>query len=149
MSKKSEKKSKKQKVKRKESNHSVTISVCLIVKDEERFLENCLKNVKDIADEIIIVDTGSTDNTVAIAKKYTDKVYFHTWENSFCKARNQALQYASGDWIFQIDADEEFMKGSGERVRQAIKNAKNADAIFVKLISLYAHGKQKTAHNYT
>ena len=59
-----------------------SISVCLIVKDEERFLDNCLKSVKDIAGEIIIVDTGSIDRTVEIAKKYTDKIYLHPWKDN-------------------------------------------------------------------
>jgi glycosyltransferase involved in cell wall biosynthesis len=126
-----------------------TISVCLIVKDEERFLDNCLKSVKDIANEIIVIDTGSTDNTVEIAKRFTDKVHFHTWENSFCKARNQALHYATGKWILQIDADEELMEGNGNKIQHAIEKAKDADAIFVKLISPYAYGKMITAHNYT
>ena len=82
------------------------ISVCLIVKDEERFLENCLKSIKDIAHEIIIIDTGSRDNTVNIARKYTEKIYFHPWKDSYSEARNHYFEYATGDWIFQIDANE-------------------------------------------
>jgi glycosyltransferase involved in cell wall biosynthesis len=86
------------------------ISLCMIVKNEERYLDNCLKSVKDVVDEIVIVDTGSEDRTVEIAKNYTDKVYFHPWKNSFSEARNHYLKYAAGDWIFQIDADEELVR---------------------------------------
>ena len=68
-------------------------------------LGKCLDSVKGF-DEIIIVDTGSEDDTVEIAKQYTDKVYFFKWCDSFAKARNFAKQYATGDWILSIDADE-------------------------------------------
>ena len=73
------------------SDVNPTLSLCLIVKDEEEFLPRCLDSVKDYVDEIIIVDTGSTDSTVEIAKRYGAKVYHHAWENSFSKARNYSL----------------------------------------------------------
>lgn len=130
------------------SREEPTISCCMIVKDEEAFLEQCLKSVKDYVDEIIIVDTGSTDGTVEIARRYTDKVYFHPWEDSFSKARNQALQYATCDWVFQIDADEELIDGSGEKLRQAVENAGRADAVFVNIISTYSNGKKEARHNF-
>ena len=85
----------------------VTLSVVMMVKDEEKNLKRCLDSVKDFADEIIIVDTGSTDKTVEIAKGYTDKIYTHLWEN-FSVHRNQAISYSTKEWLFQIDADEEF-----------------------------------------
>jgi glycosyltransferase involved in cell wall biosynthesis len=65
-----------------------SISLCMIVKNQEEFLEKCLNSICNFVDEIIIVDTGSKDNTVAIAKKFTDKIYHHPWEKSFSKARN-------------------------------------------------------------
>src|SRR4030066_756382 len=83
-----------------------TISACMIVKNEEKFLAQCLKSIKDAVDEIIIVDTGSTDNTVEIAQSFGAKVYHHPWRNSFSEARNHSLSYATCDWILQIDADE-------------------------------------------
>ena len=125
-----------------------TISCCMIVKNEEEFLEQCLNSIKDYVDEIIIVDTGSTDSTIDIAKRFTDKVYFHLWENSFSKARNQALQYATGDWIFQIDADEELMEGSGKRLRQVIEDAKEVDVVYVKIFCSYSNGAKKSLHNF-
>lgn len=82
------------------------LSVCMIVKNEEEVLERCLQSIHGIADEIIIVDTGSTDNTKQIATKYTDKFYEIKWENDFSKARNYAASKSSGEWILVIDADE-------------------------------------------
>ncbi len=147
MTKKNKKISNKVKARREISNQRPAISVCLIVKDEERFLENCLKSVKDIAHEIIIIDTGSQDNSLNIAKKYTDKVYLHPWQDSFSEARNHYFEYATGDWIFQVDADEELMKGSGEKILPAIKKAKDADLILVKINSPSMKGKSKSIHN--
>ncbi len=125
-----------------------TLSCCLIVKNEAAFLEQCLNSIKDHVDEIIIVDTGSTDETVEIARRFTDKLYFHPWENSFSKARNQALAYATGDWVFTIDADEELLLDSGEKLRQAIRGAGNADAILVNIISTYSSGNKTARHNF-
>lgn len=83
------------------------ISLCMIVKNEESSLGRCLESIKDEVDEVIIVDTGSTARTVEIAKEYTDKVYFHPRQNSFSEAQNHSLRYATVDWIFQINTDEE------------------------------------------
>ncbi|SHF90477.1 glycosyltransferase [Ornithinibacillus halophilus] len=85
---------------------SVFLSVCMIVKDEEKVLKRCLESVIGIADEIIIVDTGSVDKTKGIALEYTEKVFDYIWEDDFSKARNFAASKANGEWIFAIDADE-------------------------------------------
>ena len=85
----------------------ITISVCMIVKNEENNLGRCLESLKSIADEIIVVDTGSTDETKAIAAKYTDKVYDYAWNGSFSDARNYAFSLAKCDYIYSADADEE------------------------------------------
>ncbi len=82
------------------------ISAVLIVKNEEEMLPRCLESIKGV-DEIIIVDTGSEDNTIEIAKKFTDKVFNdYTWNDNFAEARNHALAKATGDYILSIDADE-------------------------------------------
>lgn len=87
------------------------LSICMIIRDEAERIGNCLDSLKCLLEspevELIIVDTGSIDNTIEIAKQYTDKVYFHDWEDSFAKARNYSIQYATGEWIYIIDADEQ------------------------------------------
>lgn len=82
------------------------LSVCMIVKNEEAVLGRCLDSVKEIADEIIIVDTGSTDRTKEIAGQYTGSIYDCEWNNDFAAARNASLSYATGKWILVLDADE-------------------------------------------
>lgn len=84
----------------------ITISLCMIVKNEEGALKRCLDSVKDIIDEIIIVDTGSTDNTKAIAAQYTDKIYDFKWIDDFSAARNTAFIKAKMDYILWLDADD-------------------------------------------
>lgn len=83
-----------------------TISLCMIVKNEEKVLDKCLSSVKNKVDEIIIVDTGSTDSTLDIARKYTSKIYSFEWINDFSAARNQSLDYATSEYLFVLDADE-------------------------------------------
>ena len=83
-----------------------TVSVIMMVKDEEKNLHRCLSSIEGLYDELIIVDTGSTDKTMEICKEYGAKVFEHPWEN-FSFHRNQSVEYASGEWLFQVDADEE------------------------------------------
>lgn len=82
------------------------LSLCMIVKNEEKVLERCLKSIHHLIDEIIIVDTGSTDKTKEIAKMYTDYIYDFQWTNNFSDARNYAQMKATGEWILVLDADE-------------------------------------------
>ncbi len=86
------------------------LSIGMIVKNEEKYLDECLKSLQPILDnldsELIIVDTGSVDNTVEIAKKYTNKIFHFEWCNDFAAARNETLKYAAGKWYMYIDADE-------------------------------------------
>lgn len=83
-----------------------TFSLCMIVRNEEAVLSRCLDSLKDLMDEIIIVDTGSTDRTKEIAAKYTDLVYDYTWIDDFAAARNFAFEKAHCDYIYSADADE-------------------------------------------
>ncbi|WP_336762400.1 glycosyltransferase [Paenibacillus sp. USHLN196] len=83
-----------------------TIALCMIVKNEEKVLERCLESVQNIVNEIIIVDTGSTDSTLDIARNYTDKIYFFEWVNDFSAARNESIKHATSDYILILDADE-------------------------------------------
>lgn len=86
------------------------LSIGMMVKNEEKHLDDCLNSLlpilKGLDSELVIVDTGSTDKTVEIAKKYTDKIYFHKWNNNFSEMRNITLSYCSGEWFFYIDGDE-------------------------------------------
>lgn len=86
------------------------LSICMMVKNEEKNLEDCLQSLRPLRDavasELIIVDTGSEDNTVEIAKRFTDQVYFHPWGNDFSAMRNITLKYSTGEWTLIIDADE-------------------------------------------
>lgn len=84
----------------------ITVSVCMIVKDEEKVLARCLASLKDLAEEIIIVDTGSTDSTKEIAAQYTDKIYDFNWIHDFSAARNFSFSKATMDYIYVADADE-------------------------------------------
>lgn len=84
----------------------ITISVCMIVLNEETNLGICLKSLQPVADEIIVVDTGSTDRTKEVARKFTDKVYDFAWTGSFADARNFAFSKATCDYIYSADADE-------------------------------------------
>ena len=113
-------------------NKKVTLSLCMIVKNEEEFLANCLESVRNVVDEMIIVDTGSTDGTVDIARRYNAKVYFHEWQNSFSEARNFALQFVTGDWVLQLDADEELVQEDIPLLLQTIRST-DANAVFVSL----------------
>ncbi len=84
-----------------------TISACMIVKDEEQRIETALKSIKPWVDEIVVVDTGSTDRTVEICESYGARVFHHPWQNNFAIHRNQSIAHATGDWLLIIDADEE------------------------------------------
>lgn len=84
----------------------ITISVCMIVKNEEKVLARCLDSLKDLVEEIIIVDTGSTDATKQIAANYTDKIYDFEWIDDFSAARNFSFSKATMDYIYVADADE-------------------------------------------
>ena len=82
------------------------LSLCMIVRDEEKVLARCLDSVKDAVDEIVIVDTGSSDNTAALAKRYTRAVFPLAWTDDFSAARNFSFEKATGDYLMWLDADD-------------------------------------------
>ena len=84
----------------------ITISLCMIVKNEEKILKRCLDSVADLVDEIVIVDTGSADSTKQIAAEYTQQVYDYVWRDDFSAARNFAFSKATKEYIYSADADE-------------------------------------------
>jgi tetratricopeptide (TPR) repeat protein len=97
------------------------ITLCMIVKNEQELLPRCLASVKDAVDEMVIVDTGSDDRTVEIAKSFGAKVYHHPWQNSFSLHRNQSIEYATGDWVMILDADEELERADIAKLRTATR----------------------------
>ena len=93
----------------------------MIVKDEEQFLGQCLESVKPIANQIVVVDTGSSDQTEAIAKSHGAEVHHFEWCDDFAAARNFALEHARGDWILILDADEILTQKGRENLHQDMK----------------------------
>jgi tetratricopeptide (TPR) repeat protein len=118
----------------------------MIVKNEEKFLPRCMESIKGHVDEIIIVDTGSTDNTIEIAKRYNAKIYHHAWENSFSKARNYSLKYATCDWILILDADEEIDKEDAHKLKDVIKE-NGVDIIHLPVFNRPIGGKNVSISN--
>lgn len=96
------------------------LSLCAIVKNEESLIPQSLKSVKDVVDEIVILDTGSTDRTVDIAKEFGARVYHFEWCNDFAAARNEALNYVQGKWVLVLDADEVLTRAIVPEIKQAI-----------------------------
>lgn len=113
------------------------ISACLIVKNEKDHIRKVLESLRSF-DEIVVCDTGSTDNTVGIAKEYTDKVFTdYVWNDDFAEARNHALSKCTGDWILSIDGDEFLEEGGLEKIKHLITHAHPDELHFsVKMTSL-------------
>ena len=98
-----------------------TLSVCLIVKNEEQLLGDCLESIRGIADQLVILDTGSTDRTLEIAQSYQAELHHFAWSNDFSAARNESIKYATGDWILWIDADERLVPDSIESLKRLLR----------------------------
>lgn len=111
-----------------------SVSLCMIVKNEEKHLARCLDSIKDLVDEIVIIDTGSSDRTVEIAKQYGAKVDYYKWDDHFSNARNYSIQQATKDWIMLMDADDEFSSEDKEKFIHLI-NTSDKDGHFFKTIS--------------
>lgn len=110
----------------------VSISLCMIVKNEEDVLERCLLCVRDLVDEIIIVDTGSTDKTREIAAKYTDKIYSFLWIDDFSAARNYAFSKATKEYCMWLDADD-IITEDNQRLFLSLKQALPMDIDIVMM----------------
>lgn len=124
----------------------ITISLCMIVKNEEVVLSRCLDSLKGLMDEIIIVDTGSTDKTKAIAARYTDKIYDFSWTGSFSDARNFSFSKASMEYIYCADADEVL----DETNRKAFLSLKSHLLPEIDIVQMYYVNQlqHNTVYNY-
>ncbi len=96
----------------------VTISLCMIVRNEEEVLARCLDSVHDLVDEIVIVDTGSTDQTKEIAGRYTDRIFDYEWTDHFADARNYSFSFATKDYVMWLDADDYFRDKDREKLKK-------------------------------
>ncbi|RWQ71108.1 glycosyltransferase [Bacillus cereus] len=102
-----------------------TITLCLMVKNEEQFLEKCLKNVQSIVDDIFIMDTGSEDTTIDIAKQYTNNVWTKCFNNDFGAMRNEILEKVETEWVLFLDADEYFPNTDLYKIKNLLENIPN------------------------
>lgn len=109
------------------------LSVAIMVRNEESCIKQCLESIRD-ADEIVIVDTGSIDNTIEIIQKYAHRIYYYAWNDNFSEVRNFVSRQCSGEWILSIDADEELEKNGIKKIKKLIKNEKE-DAIYLTIYS--------------
>ncbi|HEX5053645.1 MAG TPA: glycosyltransferase [Planctomycetota bacterium] len=116
------------------------ISLCMITRDEERFLPECLARAQAAFDELIVVDTGSTDTTVAIAESFGAKVLHEPWQDDFSAPRNTALRAATGDWILVLDADEFVQPGACERIREIVQNP-DVSGYHLHFVNIYGSGR--------
>lgn len=128
------------------------ISLCIIAKNEENFLKKCLSSVKKIADEIMIIDTGSRDKTKEIAKKFNAKIYDFRWNDDFSAARNFSLKKAAKDWILVLDADETISKKDLKKIKTLTnKNSKENKKIlgYSFIQRTYSNQIKKLKFNYS
>lgn len=113
-----------------DKNKKNTLSLCMIVKNEEKHLVRCLRSVRDVVDEIIIVDTGSTDKTKDIATVFGAKLFNFPWTGDFSAARNESLKYATGDWILVLDADEVISSRDYDELKKLIGKSTSKPAAY-------------------
>lgn len=114
---------------------ALKISACYIVKNEAKNLAKSIKSLKNQVNEIVVVDTGSTDNTMVVARKLGAKIYSFPWQDDFSKARNFALSKAKGEWLVLLDADEYFTAKTAGNIRQVIRQAQQADGLLIQMVN--------------
>src|SRR3990172_6413043 len=108
------------------------LSVVILTKNEEKQIEECLESVRQLADETVVVDSGSSDKTLEIVKKYSDKIWFDA-SDDFSAKRNLGLAKASGDWVLYVDADERVTPELEEEIRSRIINYEVGNAVVYKI----------------
>lgn len=126
-----------------------TLSLCMIVKNEAKFLPGCLESLRDVCDQMIVVDTGSTDDTVAIARRHGAEVHTFAWCDDFAAARNASIEPATGDWILWVDADERLTPASVAELRNLLVQEARPVIYQVRISSIVHGGSDRhlsTAH---
>jgi glycosyltransferase involved in cell wall biosynthesis len=124
------------------------ISVCIITKNEEKYIEDCLKSVSSISNDIIVLDTGSTDKTIEISSKYAN-VYTSNWTGSFSDAKNKSISYASGKWIINLSADERLTTSCQENIKSfliGLDSYKQPIIIYFKVFEYSNDGNYLTSY---
>lgn len=116
------------------------ISLCMIARNEHRFLRECLSRARPAVDEIVLVDTGSTDDTIAIAESFGAKILRSPWQDDFSAPRNVGLRAATGDWVLVLDADEFLQPGACERIRELVENPA-ASGFHLHFVNIYGKGR--------
>lgn len=119
------------------------LSLCMIVKNEEESLPRCLKSIRSLVNEIIVVDTGSNDSTMSVARNFGAKLYQYDWDDNFSNARNYSLSHAAGDWILVLDADEVLVCDDAEQFKLLL-DEKDTEAYLLRIVSLMGapYGKE-------
>src|SRR5437762_3933662 len=106
----------------------ILLSAAMIVRDEEHRLDECLASIEDFVDEVVVVDTGSTDATKRIARRRGARVFDFSWCDDFAAARNRSLELARGQWILYIDADERVCQGDRRRLEPLLRDPRYVGA---------------------
>ncbi|MCX5750144.1 MAG: glycosyltransferase [Candidatus Saganbacteria bacterium] len=124
------------------------ISACLIVKNEAEMLKKTLPNLIETLDEVIVVDTGSTDDTVSVVQALGAKVFSFSWCDDFSAARNESLKHAKGEWVLWIDADEYMEKEDLLKIKDLIANNKTADGFQFLIYECTPFNPSRQANSY-
>ena len=107
------------------------VSLCMIARNEALTLPRCLTSVAGLVDEIIVVDTGSSDNTRTVAQELGAQVHDFAWVDDFAAARNESLRHASGDWIFWLDGDEHLDADNRAKLRTLLDGLTDENAAYL------------------
>ncbi len=111
----------------------VLFSACMIVKDEEATLPDCLESLHRLVDEVVVYDTGSTDGTMALARRAGARVVQGYWDDDFARARNACLEHCKGEWILWVDADERFVCHNIPELRRVLETHREFDVLAVDI----------------
>lgn len=123
----------------------LNLSVCILAYNDENFIEDCIKTFHGKVREIVVVDRGSTDNTIELARNYTSRMYWHKWSNDYSSARNTCLKYASSDWVLYLDAYEKMSAQDFSKITPQMLDKKNKSIAYIfKVLEMHENGDFET-----